>query len=167
MEDPRIVTHDALTFVGCRQAFIHALSPDANTGEVLGPLWGHFIPRAGGIANRVGEDMYGIIYGLPEAQRTHPDELQYIAGVLVSELGELPAGMVAWTVPAASFATFVHRGRIEKLADTVHGIYRQWLPSSPYQHSQLADIERYGSKFDPEGDDSEMEYWISIEPRPA
>jgi AraC family transcriptional regulator len=165
MQEPRIVTKDAMTFVGCRTAFIHALSPDANPAKVLGRLWGSFPPRAAGIANRIGEDMFGIIYGLSEDQRTHPDELQYIAAVQVSEPGDIAKDMIAWTVPAASYAVFVHRGRIERLPDTVYDIYRRWLPASPYRHSEIADIERYGERFCGESDDSEMEYWISIEPR--
>lgn len=165
MQEPRIVATSALTFVGCRRAFIHALSPDANPAQVLGALWHAFPGRAPGIANRIGDEMFGIIYGLPEDQRSHPDELQYIAAVQVSEPGEVPDDMVVRTVPAACFAAFIHRGRIEKLPDTVYDIYRRWLPDSSYQHSQIADIERYGKQFDPESDNSEMEYWISIEPR--
>ena len=70
--------------------------------------------------------------------------------------------MVAWTVPAATFAVFEHRGPIRNLATTCREIYRHWLPASAYEHSGIADVERYDERFCPDGEDSVMEYWVSV-----
>ena len=43
--------------------------------------------------------MYGVIYGEPDEQRSHRHELQYIACVAVNATGEVPNGMVAYTIP--------------------------------------------------------------------
>ena len=162
MQQPQITEKPEFTVVGLRRAFIHALAPEANNLQVLGSLWGEFLAEADRIPNRIGDAMFGIIYGEPEDKRAHPHELQYIAAVPVSSASDVPVGMVPWTVPATTFAVFTHKGRIENIGTTVHEIYRVWLPQSPYQHSEIADIERYDHRFRPDRDDSEMDYWVSV-----
>ena len=39
--------------------------------------------------------MFGVIYGCPVEERSHPDELQYIAGVPVHSTSEIPDGWPA------------------------------------------------------------------------
>ncbi len=164
MDEPRILEQPALQFVGLETPFIHIRSPDANSHQVIGPLWESFLPRAGEIADRQGGALYGVIYGREEAERSHPHELQYIAGALVGSAEQLPEGMVTYTVPAASYAAFTHRGEITKIGETIDHIYDGWLPASAYKHAEVADIELYDSRFRQDSS-SEMEYWISIEPK--
>lgn len=165
MQEPLIVPMPELTVVGLQRSFIHALSPDSNNLRVIGPLWGEFLERAGGIPARVGQAMYGVLFARPPAERSHPDELEYIAGVAVSSTASIPDGMVARTIPAGTFAVFLHRGPIRKIAETCHYIYRQWLPASPYEHSGIADIELYDERFCADSEESEMDYSISIRPK--
>ena len=165
MIDAKIAQKPAMTFVGLERSFLHGLSKDSTAAQVIGPLWGEFGCRAKEVPDRLGHAMYGVIYGRPESERKHPDELQYIAGVPVSQIAALPVGMVSRTVPAATYATFIHRGPIYRISETVREIYRVWLPQSGYQHAQIADIELYDSRFDCESDASEMEYWISVIPK--
>jgi AraC family transcriptional regulator len=165
MPESLIVAKPELTVVGMRRSFIHALSPDTNNVRVIGGLWGEFLERAAGIPDRVGQATYGVLFARPAGQRSHQDELEYIAAVAVSSTSRVPAGMVARTIPAGTFAVFLHRGPIKNIADTCRAIYRDWLPSSPYEHSGLADIELYDHRFCADSDESEMEYWISIRPK--
>jgi AraC family transcriptional regulator len=165
MLQPQIVHKPALTIVGLETAFIHILSPQATNVEVIGPLWDRFLRRANEISHRVGQNMYGVIYARPETERSHPDELQYIAAVPVSSTAEVPAGMVSYTVPASLFAVFTHRGPIRTIRDTVREIYRVWLPQSEYVHTEVADVELYDHRFCVDGAESEMEYWISVTPK--
>jgi AraC family transcriptional regulator len=114
--------------------------------------------------------MVGVMYFKPKEQRGHPHEVQYIAGSFVSQApsaAELPAGMISYTVPSATFAVFTHRGPITQLGRTLDAIYKEWLPQSGYRHSGVADVEIYGCKFIHNGPESEMEYWISVEKVPA
>jgi predicted transcriptional regulator YdeE len=164
MQQPKIIEKPALLVVGLEAAFIHALSPDATNFKVIGPLWEQFLRRAE-VPNRIGQEMFGVIYGRPATERKHPDELQYIAAVQVSSTAEVPQGMVSRTVPAGLFAVFIHRGPIKKIGDTCREIYRVWLPQSAYEHAGIADVELYDRRFCPDGEDSEMEYWISVTPR--
>ena len=165
MIEARIVESPAMTFVGLEVSFNHGLSKDSTAAQVIGPLWGQFGCRAEEVANRVGREMHGVIYGRPETERKHPDELQYIAAVQVSAADKLPPNMVARTIPAATYAVFLHRGPIQGITNTVREIYREWIPQSGYQHAEIADIELYDSRFDCESPTSEMEYWISVVPK--
>lgn len=159
---PEIIEKPAMTFVGVETPFLHGLSPETNNFKVIPPLWDNLFHRASEIPNRVGKATYGIIYGRPESERSHPHELQYIAAVQVSSMSKLPEGMVSRTIPAGRFAMFIHRGPIAKIGETCREIYREWLPKSAWQHAEIADIELYDHRFNCEGDDSEMEYWISV-----
>ena len=161
MTQPAIVEKAALTVVGLETPFIHALSPET-TNYKIGPLWDDLVHRAKEVKGRVGHAMYGIIYSRPESERSHPHELQYIAAVAVSSIADIPAGMTSRTIPAGTFAVFLHRGPITKIADTCREIYRVWLPKSTWEHADIADVELYDERFDCESETSEMEYWISV-----
>lgn len=165
MIEPRIVEKPALHVVGLEAPFIHALSPVANNLKVIGGLWDRFLHESRKVRNRVGSEMYGIVYGRPAAERKHRDELQYVASVAVRSIGEIPDGMVARTTPAGTFAVFVHRGPIANIAKTAQEIYRVWLPQSEYKHAGTADVEMYDHRFCIDSEDSEMEWWIPVTPR--
>ena len=165
MQEPLIVEKPALTVVGLEAPFIHGLSPETTNFKVIPPLWEQFLHRAREVPHRMGSAMYGIITALPESERSHPHELQYLAGVAVSAAAMLPPGMISRTVPAGTFVVFVHRGPIRKIAETVTDIYRRWLPQSGYEQAQVADVEFYDQRFHPDREDSEMEYWIGLTPK--
>jgi AraC family transcriptional regulator len=145
--------------------FIHALSSEANNSQVIGRLWDSFIQRAGEVPHRSDNAMYGVIYERPREERSHPDELQYIAAVAVSSNSDIPSGMVSRSVPPGTFAIFVHRRPITKIAETCRHIYRDWLPQSAWQYAGIADIELYDQRFNCESEESQMEYWVSVKPR--
>lgn len=165
MFTPQIVEKPAFTVVGLAAPFISGLSPDSTAAQVIGPLWGQFAPRASEVPGRIGHDMFGVMWTLPEQERSHPEELIYLAGVPVSSTSAIPADMVSRTIAASTFAAFTHRGPIQKITDTVREIYRVWLPQSGYRHSQVADVELYDHRFCMDSDESEMEYWISVVPK--
>ena len=165
MLQPQIVEKPALSVVGFEAPFIHVLSPDSTAAEVIVPLWDKIFHNVSSVPYRLGDAMYGVVYGRAEGERSHPDEMQYIAAAPVSEQGELPEGMVSRTVPAHTFAVFIHRGPIANIGDTCEAIYRQWLPQSGYEHAGIADVELYDQRFCYDSDESEMEYWISVKPK--
>jgi AraC family transcriptional regulator len=162
MLQPQILEKPELKVVGMETPFISGLSPQTTNFQVIPPLWGAFVRRHAEIANHVGKEMYGIIYGKPADQRSHPDELQYIAGVAVSSAKDIPQGMVSRTIPAGTFACVTHRGPIRKIRDTIFELYRVWLPQSGFEHAGIADVELYDDRFNPDSDESEFDYWISV-----
>jgi AraC family transcriptional regulator len=162
MIQPIILEKPALTVIGMETSFLHALSSQATNLKEIGALWERFLHRARLVSNHLSTASYGIVYERPESQRSHPDELQYIAGVAVSSTAEVPAGMVAYSVPAGTFAVFTHRGPIHRIGETMHTIYRVWLPQSAYRHAHTADVEVYDQRFHADSADSEMEYWVPV-----
>jgi len=166
MQQPQITEKSPLTIVGLETPFIHALSPDTNNFRVIPPLWDRLMQRSGDVPGRIGASTaFGIIYSRPESERSHPHELQYIAGFQVEPPAEVPEGMVVRTIPAGTFAVFLHQGPIQRIGETCREIYRVWLPQSAWQHADIADVEVYDERFHCEGEASEMEYWISLVPR--
>ncbi len=162
MLQPTIVEKAVFTVVGCQQTFIHALSPEANNLNVLDALWERFCDRDREVSNRIGTESYGIIFERPKESRKHPHELEYIAGVRVSVAATIPDGMLCFTIPAATFAVFVHKGPIKNIGTTAQRIYRVWLPSSGYVRSGPVDVELYDQRFCVDGAESEMEYWVPV-----
>ena len=162
MINPEIIEKDEFTVVGLEAPFIGALSPDANNFQVIGPLWGSFFERVGEVQNRIVKAHYGVISCPPESERSHPHECQYLAGVLVSEVDDLPDGMTSHDVPATTFAVFTHRGLIDNLPETLHQAYKVWLPQSGYKFAGL-EVEQYDERFSPGSqEDSEWETWIAV-----
>jgi predicted transcriptional regulator YdeE len=162
---PQILHKPELLIVGLEAPFISVLSPDANNFQVIGRLWEQLGQRAGEVSNRIGHDMFGLCFDRPAAERRHPHEMQYLAGVRVSSTADIPPGMVAHTVPAGTFAVLTHRGPIKTFGSTVAAIYRDWLPQSGFKHAGTTDVELYDHRFCVDGPDSEMEYWVPVVPR--
>ena len=164
MNEPEIVQKDAFTLVGIEAPFIGALSPDANNFDVIPALWHRFINRIGEVENRSDDANYGLVLTPPEGERSHPDELMYVAGTVVSEVSSVPEGMVRHEVPATTYAVFTHRGPIANLPETIRYAVEDWLPRSGYRWN-LIEIERYDHRFSIESpQESEMETWMGIVP---
>ena len=162
--EPEIVQKEAFTLVGLEASFIGALSPDADNFEVIPALWHRFINRIEEIRNRSDDACYGLIITRPESERSHPDELLYVAGAAVSDVSSLPEDMVSHEVPASTFAVFTHRGPIANLTETMRYAMEEWLPNSGYSWN-LLEVELYDRRFSVESpQDSEMETWLGIVP---
>ena len=130
MNEPEIMQKDAFTLVGVEAPFIGALSPDSNNFEVIPPLWDQFVDRIEEIEHRSDKACYGLVLTPPVGERSHPDELLYVAGAVVSEVSSVPEGMVSREVPAATYAVFTHRGPIGNLPETIRFAMDVWLPRS-------------------------------------
>jgi AraC family transcriptional regulator len=161
---PRIEEKASFPIAGLHTTFVSSLSPDSTAEEKLGPLWAGFLGRLDEIRERADGPLVAYMHADEAGERRHPHELHYVAGAPVHAVDELPEGMVAEEVPGGLYAVFTHRGRLGRLVATIRAIYEEWLPDSGYEHAGRADVETYGERFDPESDDSEMEYWISIRP---
>jgi AraC family transcriptional regulator len=152
----------AFGVVGVEGTFIGSQSPDATNSEVIPQLWHEFDVRIAEVRHRTEPGVrYGVMYWRSESERSHPDELQYIAGARVGSAEDIPYAMTYFEVPAATYAIFTHRGSLEKLTETIRYIDRTWAPASEYKHSGI-EIERYDSHYRQNTDDSVMEYSVSV-----
>ena len=163
--DPEIVRLPEQFFTGLQARFVSSLSPEANNMTVIPRLWGEFCAREA----EIDTPESGVTYGLCACPSTlgetasRPDEAIYLASVKVARAGPAPAGMTTWTSRGGAHAKFIHRGPIGGIGETMSRIYGEWLPNAGYEHADAPDIERYGPKFDPESEASELEIFIPVQ----
>ena len=92
------------------------------------------------------------------------DELRgYLACVVTDALA--PEGMVAWDVPAATYAVFDCVGPASvAIGELTHRIMTEWLPSSGYEWASTPNVEIYsGPRMT--GDDYRSQIWLPVEKR--
>jgi AraC family transcriptional regulator len=163
---PEIITLSDLTLVGFSARFISAQSPDANNMEIIPPLWRKLMKRKAEIGRIIDSFSYGACRMLPAAEREREDELDYLAGVSVGGMVDVPEDMTKWMIPASSYACFTHRGPITKLGDTIAFAHGTWLPISGFAYNpDAAELERYDHRFRDGGADSELDYLVPIAPK--
>lgn len=146
------VTKPTLVIVGlCYQG-------DNANNEIAG-LWTRFNARANEIKHILPEAAYGVcsmVSGLPEGH------FEYVAGFAVSQIDQLPEGMMVRIVPAYTYAAFVHRGGFETLKNTYHNIYHVWLPQLGLKPAGNLDMEVYTEEFKGFAEDSVFYIYVPI-----
>jgi AraC family transcriptional regulator len=160
-----VIKHvDEKKVVGMGASFISVLSPEANNQKVIGELWGQYNPRGPEIKARLSWADIGVITCLGgESEKSHPNEMFYVAGTEVKSTEEIPAGMVALTIPAGTYAVFTHKGKIQKIDMTMKYIYGSWLPKSGKKLREAPELEIYDQRFKHDSDDSELDIYIPIQ----
>jgi len=156
--EPNFVDLPALHLVGMSTRCFGADSEKSNFARAQPALWNRFLPRLGEL-EIVGPRMaYGVVM-IPK----RGDELTYLAAVRASPAA-VPDGMVTVDVPAARYASFAHRGRVERLDRTLNFIYSSWLLTSGMQHAGGCDLEIYGAEYVPDSEDSQIHYAVPVAP---
>ena len=153
--EPRILQMDMFKIVGMKYY-------GENKNNEIGRLWDLFNPRVSEIKNQQGSNVrYGICY--PIGDSAEKGEFEYIALIEVSDLNEIPEGMVGRTIQTQTYAVFTHKGSLEKIAETYKYIYGTWHPKSGYELLKTPDFEYYDERFDPDTEeDSEFDIYIPI-----
>ena len=121
---PVIIEKPAFLIVGTRALW--NLAP-----EVPGMLWqSKMLPRRGEIKAAPGAEnsAFGVFNPVPGSSGKLYD---YVAGMMVTSLEEIPIGMVGWEIPEGSYASITAIG-----LSAVYKVYKDvvdsWLPSSGY-----------------------------------
>jgi AraC family transcriptional regulator len=102
-------------------------------------LWPRFVARIPEIENASEP---GVAYGV---MRSHPNGLEYLAGVAVSKADRIPSGMQAVSIPAGTYALFSYP--ISQLGKGFCEIYEKLLPASGLRVLPGPSLERYGADF--------------------
>jgi AraC family transcriptional regulator len=138
--------------------------PEKNNMKMIPALWGRFMQQIPGIPNKKGQACYGLVEGLPEGEnKSHADEMFYVACAEVNKIDSLPPGMIQRTVPAGRYASFTHKGKLEGLEKTMMGIYRTWLPNSGVKLRKAPHVELYDQRFVPGSDASEFDILLPVQ----
>ena len=106
-------------------------------------LWQSFGEHIGSIPGEVSGAAYGVCYN---ADR---DSFDYLCGVEVRSVSDLPQEFVALELPSNRYAIFHHGGHVTDIHAIMRTIFSDWLPASGQQAAEAPLFERYGCEFDP------------------
>ena len=105
----------------------------------------------------VDQSYYGVYLGTD-----HAKPLDYLAGMAVEDVDAVPECLVVRELPAAQYAVF--ECMLKTLGPTYGTIWKEWLPSSPYE----LDVAAFGFDFYPPNTtsgDSPMHIYFPIKAR--
>ncbi|MCX7205579.1 MAG: GyrI-like domain-containing protein [Proteobacteria bacterium] len=109
------------------------------------------------LASQQGSNVYGVMCGHDSAH-----SFEYMCGVEVTSLQDLPADMGRMRIASQQYAVFKHSGPVARLGKTWEAICNEWLANSEYQSAHKPDFEIYAASFDWDAGIGEVEIWISI-----
>jgi hypothetical protein len=91
-------------------------------------------------------------------------ENRFIVCNEVSQVENVPEGMISETFPAQKYAVFTLIGRMNNLGESYRYIYGEWLPNNPnYERVPFGpEFEYYDQRFSLNSDDSELDLYIPI-----
>lgn len=130
-----------------------------NDNDEIRALWAEFSERMDEVPHRSAS---GHAIGLIDSYDPATGEFDYMAGVEVDRVEELPEGMNEWTVLAQNYAVFPTT--LETLQETYRQRHEQWLPQSPYRRTPGPEFELYDEQFDPHDPSSPMYLYYPVEP---
>jgi len=130
--------------------------------EIVSPCWFKLFENEKNIFNRKLATYYGLSIS-PSGNFTE-NSLTCIAGVSVSSLENMPAGMTTHTLPAQQVAMFEIKSEItsESVKKTIDYIYGYWLPNSSYKRGMGDDYELFEEVADFNTGDFKSKYVIPI-----
>lgn len=149
--EPKIVQKEAFCVVGVSKRFKMGETND------IPQLWGQLMGKMDQIKHLVGD---GNSYGVTTNYEEEENVFEYIAAFKVSEIEDVPEGMVSLEIPAQTYAVFPCT--MPTIGETYDIIYQTWLPQSEYEHAYTAEYELYPSTFNPEDPDSQFEVYIPV-----
>lgn len=148
---PRIVAHAAMTLVGLSEHY----QAGGNAG--IPSQWNRFGPHIGHITNEVPGVSYGVVHHVDAN-----NNFDYLCGVEVSTVADLPGGCVELRVPASTYAVFVHTGHISTIQATFTAIWERGLAEAGVKAADAPVIERYDHTFDPRTGLGGLDLWIPL-----
>jgi predicted transcriptional regulator YdeE len=161
-----ILTREPMTVVGWKRKFRSILATDEGSSNEIGDLWMNTFKydQVSKLPGSLGHPTWGVIWADPPEARSHPAELNYLAGVPFSSVPELPEGMASYSVPGGTFAMITHKGALSGLRATIESIHK-WVEENGYtEPTSWCDLELYDERFFKPGPEQEMDYFINIVP---
>jgi AraC family transcriptional regulator len=154
LDEPRFEELGELLIAG----FAARYTFDTNQG--IPAQWQRFGPHIGAVPAQFGPETYGVACNFDNG-----GSFEYVAGVRVSDFGELPDGFATIRIPARRYAVFRHPAHVSMLRRTHYTIWNQWLPSSGVEIADAPNFERYGKEFNPMTGSGPIEVWMPVNHR--
>lgn len=127
--------------------------------EDIPALWEKLIPHLGKIPAQVNEVTYGVC-----CNADGEGGFEYIAGVQIDKLDELPEKYRWVEIQPQHYAVFEHKGPLEQLPETFQYIWNTWLPQSGREAADAPEFERYSADFNPKLHTGTLEIWLPLKP---
>jgi len=127
------------------------------TAQRIPELWERFAAHIGKVPGQVDEVTYGVC--------CNPDGkggFEYIAGVEISRLDDLPEQYRWIEIAPQHYAVFEHQGGLDSLPMTFEYIWTTWLPQSGRQAADAPEFERYSADFNPRTGRGVVEVWLPL-----
>jgi AraC family transcriptional regulator len=148
---PRIVAQPAMTLVGTTEHY----QTGGNAG--IPSQWSRFGPFMGHFTNEVPGVSYGVVYNVDAN-----NNFDYLCGVEVRAVADLPGGCIELRVPASTYAVFVHAGHVSTIQATFTAIWERGLADAGVNATDAPVFERYDHRFDPHTGLGGFEIWVPI-----
>jgi AraC family transcriptional regulator len=154
---PRFESHGPLLIAGLQEHYTFERLDD------IPKQWERFVPQLANVRGRMGEADYGVCINMSAGGKG----FDYVTGVQVADLTNLPSGWMGVRIPAQSYAIFSHPGHVSTIRDTARATGEEWLPTSGREPAQPSPgepnlIERYGPQFDPSTGTGDIELWLPM-----
>jgi len=155
----RIVRKPAFRVVGMKVRYQPNWEVPPSQNE-LSKLWQRFNPRSHEIPHADG-GCYGLClfdFGMKPG-----DAFDYVAALGVSDVGDVPEGMVAEEFGEYEYAVVERRGVLDELGKAFDYFHAEWLPKSGYEYAGGPEFEYYDERFKGNDDpESVMELWFPV-----
>lgn len=152
----KILEKPALKVIGMK-----VITTQAN--NTIPQLWDRFNPRCQEIQNIAEKGVcVGVCLSVETKDFDENTKFAYIAGMIVENFDQVPEGMETVEILPQKYAVSTHRGSLDKLHDTYHYLYGEWLKNSEYEFSPSAEIEWYDHRFKFNSPDSEFDIYIPV-----
>ncbi len=89
----------------------------------------------------------------------------YTCGFAEEALFERNAKIETVSLPAATYAVYLHTDHISTLTDTTNAIWNTWTPPNGQRIAHASDFELYDCRFDPETGLGGVEIWVPLAER--
>ncbi|WP_422929072.1 AraC family transcriptional regulator [Singulisphaera sp. PoT] len=120
--------------------------------------WRRFAPQIGRVPGQADRDSFGASTNFDA-----DGNFDYMCGVRVSSLDDLPLGLKGLSIPAQTYAIFRDKGHIAGIRAVYEAIWRKWIPESGHKAAEAPTLERYTPEFDPATGLGGYEIWVPIQ----
>ncbi|MGC5772170.1 AraC family transcriptional regulator [Paenibacillus pabuli] len=150
----KLVEQAEFTLVGIKQAFSYV---DGENIRGIAKMWQE--AYTSGTEDRLFELNNGEIRGLLGVcvDQNEIQEKQMEYWIATAYEGEVPNGLLSFTVPASKWSIFEVQGPMpESMQSLWKQIITEWFPSNPYEHAGIPELEVYP------GPNQPPQIWIPI-----
>jgi len=128
-----------------------------------GAVWVRFQGLVGKVPYR--DQSHGLGIYITTKELLEKGENRYIVCNEISQVDDVPEGMITETFSSQKYAVFTHFGSLRNLPETHRYINEEWLPNNPkYERVPFgAEFEWYDQRFSLVSEDSELDLYIPIQ----